>query len=201
MFHTPPSSPAAWEEKAERHTCHPMFHTPPSSPAARERKGAGGKVRATRRTWQHRPGNRRHPVPAHREATFHRARSFLPPPSPSSPAAWEGKAELHTCHPIFHTPLSSPAARERKGAGGKVRATRRTWQHRPGNRRHPKSLPHLRQVLSSQVVVPPNRYRFRATNSYKGWARVRAPGNRNISPNPRRAGNCNNSSRTASAPR
>jgi hypothetical protein len=85
--HTPPSSPAAWEEKAERHTCHPMFHTPPSSPAARERKGAGGKVRATRRTWQHRPGNRRHPVPAHREATFHRARSSLPPPSPSSPAA------------------------------------------------------------------------------------------------------------------
>jgi len=60
--HTPPSSPAAWEEKAERHTCHPMFHTPPSSPAARERKGAGGKVRATRRTPQHRPCNRCHPI-------------------------------------------------------------------------------------------------------------------------------------------
>jgi hypothetical protein len=126
-----------WQQRRRQH----LFILPLPLPQRGRGRGLGGKVRAARPTPQYRPCNHRHPVLSRRGATFHWARSSLPPPSPSSPAAWEekaerhtchpmfhtppsssaawaSKAERHTCHPMFHTPPSSPAARERKGAGG-----------------------------------------------------------------------------------
>jgi len=53
--HPPPSAPRVKAERSQHEGKH--RHPPPSAPAAWERKGAGGKVRATRRAPQHRLGS------------------------------------------------------------------------------------------------------------------------------------------------
>ncbi len=86
----------------------------------------------------------RHPphVPSAERAAPGAARDGLgertsprPPCSPRPPRGGEEGSQGERCGSII--PPSSPAVRERKGVGGKVRATRRARQHWPCNRCNP----------------------------------------------------------------